>query len=164
VDHARENLLRLMASAGLSVRQVAEKSGLDERTIRGILNGGNKPHPQTIRRLADGLRVKVDEFFLDPVRLLYRHFDRQPHPLVTAIFKTDGFLFDGWTEADFKSLHKRIDAGEMKTVEHAIQTVCRMNRKRQLHERLDLVLESRQAEVAVGILNVLYADVAAEKE
>ena len=31
-----------------------------------------------------------------------------------------------------------------------------MNRKRELHEKLDLLLESSHAEVAAGILNVLY--------
>ena len=79
-DHARENLLRLMAAGGLSVRRVAERTGLDERTIRGILGGGNKPHAQTLHRLAEGLGVKVDEFFVDPAQLLYRRFDRQTNP------------------------------------------------------------------------------------
>jgi hypothetical protein len=34
-----------------------------------------------------------------------------------------------------------------------------MNRRRELHARLDLLLESSQAEVASGILNVLYEKV-----
>jgi transcriptional regulator with XRE-family HTH domain len=76
-DRTHENLLRLMAAGGLSVRRVAEQTGLDERTIRGILNGGNKPHAQTLHRLAEGLAVNIDEFFVDPAQLLYRRFDRQ---------------------------------------------------------------------------------------
>lgn len=155
-DYTRENLLRLMAAAGLSVRRVADQTGLDERTIRGILSGCNKPHPQTLHRLADGLAVKVDEFFVDPARLLYRRFDRQTNPVVANVVETYGELFDGWTEADFDELHSRVGAGGALTVEGAIQAVRHMNQKHKLHEKLDLLLESSHAELAAGILDVLY--------
>ncbi len=42
-----------MAAEGLSVHQVAKRTGLDERTIRGILSGSSKPHAQTLHRLAE---------------------------------------------------------------------------------------------------------------
>lgn len=158
-DYARENLLRLMATEGLSVRGVAQRTGLDERTIRGILGGGNKPHAQTLHRLAEGLGVKVDEFFVDPAQLLYRRFDRQTNPLVAEVIETHGELFDGWTEADFDELHSRVGAGGALTVEGALSAVRQMNQKRELHEKLDLLLESSHAEVAAGILNVLYKKV-----
>jgi transcriptional regulator with XRE-family HTH domain len=159
VDHTGENLMRLMAAVGLSVRQVAEQTGLDERTIRGILRGGNRPHVQTLHRLADGLGVKVDELFVDPARLLYRRFDRQTNPVVTDVVETYAELFDGWTEADFDELHSRVGAGGPLTVEGALQAVRQMNRKHELHEKLDLLLESSHAELAAGILEVLYAKV-----
>jgi transcriptional regulator with XRE-family HTH domain len=155
-DHARENLLRLMAAGGFSVRRVAEQAGLDERTIRGILGGGNKPHAQTLHHLAEGLGVKVDEFFVDPAQLLYRRFDRQTNPLVTEVIEAHGELFDGWTEADFDELHSRVGTGGPLTVDGTLEAVCRMNHKRELHGKLDLLLESSHAEVAAGILNVLY--------
>ena len=158
-DHARENLLRLMAAGGWSVRRVADQTGLDERTIRGILSGGNKPHPQTLHRLADGLGVKVDEFFVDPAQLLYRRFDRQTNPVVAEVLETHGKLFEGWTEADFDELHSRVGTGGALTVEGTLKAVGQMNHKRELHEKLDLLLESSHAEVAAGILNVLYEKV-----
>ena len=155
-DHARENLLRLMAAGGLSLSRVAEQTGLHVRTIRGILRGGHRPHAQTLHRLAEGLGVSVDEFFVDPAQLLYRRFDRQTNPLVAEVVKDHKELFAGWTEADFDELHSRVGAGGALTVEGAMAAVCQMNRKRELHEKLDLLLESSQAEVAAGILNVLY--------
>ena len=155
-DHARENLLRLMAAGGLSIQAAAQRTGLDERTIRGILSGGNKPHVQTLHRLAEGLGVRVDEFFVDPAQLLYRRFDRQTNPLVAEVIETRGELFSGWSEADFDELHSRVGTGGSLTVEGALRAVCHMNQKRELHEKLDLLLESSQAEVAAGILNVLY--------
>ncbi len=46
LHHARENLARLLATEGLSVHQVAERTGLDERTIRGILSGSRRRTPR----------------------------------------------------------------------------------------------------------------------
>ena len=129
---------------------------MDERTIRGILNGGNKPHAQTLHRLAEGLDVKVDEFFVDPAQLLYRRFNRQTHPLVAEAIDTHGELFDGWTEADFDKLHSRLGTGGSLTVEDTLMAARHMNHKRELHKKLDLLLESSYAEVAVGIVGVLY--------
>ena len=50
-------------------------------------------------------------------------------------------------------------AGGSLTAEGALAAVSQMNQKRELHEKLDLFLESSQAEVAAGILNVLYEKV-----
>jgi transcriptional regulator with XRE-family HTH domain len=154
--HARENLLRLMAARGLTMCGVAEQTGLHVRTVRGLLRGDKKPHAQTLHRLAEGLGVAVDEFFVDPAQLLYRRFDRQTNPVVAEVIDGHKDLFHGWSEADFDELHSRVGAGGALTAEGALAAVRQMNRKRELHEKLDLLLESSHAEVAAGILNVLY--------
>ncbi len=100
--------------------------------------------------------MKVDEFFVDPAQLLYRCFDRQTNPLVAEVIETHGELFAGWTQADFDELHSRVGTGGPLTVEGALTAVRHMNQKRELHEKLDLLLESSQAEVAADILKVLY--------
>ncbi len=167
-EHASENLQRLMAERGWSISQVIEKTSLDERTIRGILAGTAKPHSQTLHRLAKGLGVAADEFFLDPSQLLYRHFDRhfdrQSNPLVEEVLQTHRELFDGWTEADFDELHSRVGSGGALSFEGALAAVAQMNRKRELHEKLDVLLESSQAETLAGIVEVLYRQVAADGE
>ena len=61
------NLRRLMARLDLTIEQLVDKSGLSERTVKGILNGQSKPQARTIRRLAATLDVSVDEFFWPPV-------------------------------------------------------------------------------------------------
>jgi transcriptional regulator with XRE-family HTH domain len=157
--YARENLLRLMAARGLTMCGVAEQTGLHVRTVRGILRGDKKPHAQTLHRLAEGLGVAVDEFFVEPAQLLYRRFDRQTNPVVAEVIDDHKELFHGWTETDFDELHSRVGAGGALTVDGALATVGQMNRKRDLHDKLDLLLESSQAEVAAGILNVLYEKV-----
>jgi transcriptional regulator with XRE-family HTH domain len=163
-EHAGKNLLRLMASAKLSLHEVAERTGVDQRTIRGIANGGHKPRPRTLRRLADGLGVSVDEFFVDPAQLLYRRFDRQTNPLVDEVLQDQGELFEGWREADFDELHSRVGAGGALTRDGALAAVKLMNRKRELHDKLDVLLESNHAKTIGGILDLMYGQAVENKE
>ena len=162
-DYAGENLRRLMADRGLSIRQLAGKTGLDERTIRGILSGANRPQARTLHRLAEGLGTTVDELFLDPSQLLYRRFDRQTNPVVEEVMETHKELFAGWSEADFDELHSRVGTGGALTFEGALAAVHGMNRRRELHEKLDLHLESSQAELIRSLMEVLYNEVVADK-
>ena len=163
-DYAGENLRRLMAERGLSIRQLARKTGVDERTVRGILNGTNTPHARTLHRLAEGLGVAADEFFLRPAQLLYRHFDRGTNPVVEEVMEAHRELFVDWAEADFDELHSRVGTGGGLTFEGAVAVVRRMNRKRELHDKLDLLLESSHAELVRGIMELLYKEVLLEKE
>ena len=110
-DHAGENLLRLIAGGQWSLSDVSARSGVDPRTIRGIASGAQRPHARTLHRLAQGLGVSVDEFFLDPARLIYRRFDRQTNPLVAELIEAESDLFAGWRQGDFDELHSRVGAG-----------------------------------------------------
>jgi transcriptional regulator with XRE-family HTH domain len=161
--HARENLARLMAAQGLSLRAAAAQTGLDERTLRGILAGRKKPHVRTLHRLAAGLGVKADEFFVDPSQLVYRRFDRHTNPLVEEVLEARPELFTDWSEADFDELLSRVGAGGALTRDGTVAAVERMNRKRELHDKLDLLLESTHAQLAGQILEALYAEVVQER-
>jgi transcriptional regulator with XRE-family HTH domain len=161
--YARENLLRLMAARGLTLCRVSEQTGLHIRTVRGVLRGDKKPHAKTLHQLAEGLGVDVDEFFLDPSQLLHRRFDRRSNPVVAGVVEDNKELFHGWTETDFDELHSRVGAGGALTAEGALAAARQMNKKRELHEKLDLLLESSQAEVAAGILNILYEKVVVQE-
>jgi len=162
-DNTGENLLRLMAGKGLSIHQVAEETGLDERTIRGILGGTNKPHSQTLHRLAEGLGTSVDEFFLTPSQLLYRRFDRQTNPMVEEVMERHKELLAGWSEADFDELHSRVGAGGAMTFEGTLAAVNEMNRNRELHEKLALLLESSQAKLIAGVIELAYDQAVVER-
>jgi DNA-binding XRE family transcriptional regulator len=163
-NQTKDNLRRLLTSAGWSIGQVAELTGLDKRTIRGILNGVKKPHIRTLHRLAQGLGVSVDELFLDPAQLLYRRFDRLTNPMVEEVLAGNRELFEGWTQADFDELHSRVGMGGALTAEGALAAVRLMNRKRQLHRKLELLLESTHAEVTGDILDLLYEKITIKQE
>jgi hypothetical protein len=159
-SHAKDNLQRLVAAAGMTIHEVAQVTSLDKRTIRGILKGVKKPHTRTLHRLASGLGVSVDELFIDPAQLLYRRFDRSTNPLVEEVLADHSNLFHGWTQADFDELNSRVGTGGPLTRDGAMSAVRLMNRKRELHGKLDILLESSQAEVTSDILDVLYKKIA----
>jgi transcriptional regulator with XRE-family HTH domain len=159
----RDNLRRLMADLGLTIDQVAEKSGLDKRTIRGILDGTAKPQMRTLGRLAKGLGVSSDEFFLEPSQLLYRRFDRDTNPLVQQVVETHPQVFAGWTAIDFDELHSRVGTGGPLTAEGALSAARQMNATRGLQEKLALLLESSQAEVIAEIIELFYRKVVHEQ-
>lgn len=154
-SHFQTNLQRLMAAAGVSIHALAESSNVDERTIRGLL-AGNKPHSRTLHRLAEGLGVSTDEFFVDPTQLLYRCFDRATNPLVQEIVESRPELFQNWTAADYDELHSRFGAGGALTRDGVLESVRRMNRKREILEKLDLLLETDQAEILGEIVDLFH--------
>ena len=162
-DHVGENLLRLMAAQKLSLHDVAERTGLDERTIRGISRATHRPHTRTLHRLAEGLGVSVDEFFVDPAQLLYRRFDRHTNPVIAEVLQSHGELFEGWREADFDELHSRVGTGGALTFDGALCAVGEMNRKRELHDKLDVLLESSQSNTVSGMLDLMYEQVVVRK-
>ena len=142
-DHAAKNLSRLMADKGLTIKQVVEKTGLDGRTVKAILSGTGKPQARTLHRLAQGIGVPADEFFVDPAQLLYRRFDQQTNPVVKEVLEREAELFAAWTQADFDELHSRFGTGGPLTYEGTVAAVCEMNRRRSLHEKLALLLETK---------------------
>lgn len=162
-DSTGENLRRIMARLGLSIGQVAERTGLDRRTVQGILDGRSKAHAQTLHQLADRLGVPADELFLDPSQLIYRRFDRSTNPAVDELVSERPGLFAGWGEADFDELFSRVGTGGPLTREGAVAAVEQMNRNRRLHEKLAVLLETGHAEVVRSILEAMYETVV-EKE
>jgi transcriptional regulator with XRE-family HTH domain len=155
-DHSGDNLRRLMTRLDVTIEQVAARSALNPRTVKGILDGTNRPHARTLHRLAAGLGVSPDEFFVDPAQLVYRCFDQATNPVVADVVESHPELFGGWTEADFEELHSRFGTGGPLTTEGALGAVTAMNRNRAAHEKLALLLESSQADLIRGIVEVMY--------
>ena len=150
------NLRRLMAQHGLGVSQVADRSGLDQRTIRGVLEGAKKPHPQTIHKLAGGLGVSADELFLEPSLLIQRCLDRATNPAVDEVVSKHPDLVEGWTEADFDELYSRVGTGGGLTPQGALDAIRSMNWKQAVLRKVEVLMETGEAELVEGIVEILY--------
>jgi transcriptional regulator with XRE-family HTH domain len=145
-----------MARFGLSTDEVMEKTGLDERTIKGILAGSNKPHARTLHRLAEGLGVSADEFFQDPSLLAFQAFDRKTNPIVEETIRGRPELFRGWSQLDFDELFSRFGVGGQLTAEGAAEAAEAMNLKREVLTKVSELLETGQGELLAGFVELLY--------
>lgn len=150
------NLQRILARQGLKLAEVVQRTGVDERTVRGLLAGKHKPHARTLHKLATGLEVNTDEFFQDPSLLAYRSFDRATNPVVDEVLASHPQLFKGWSQADFDELYSRFGAGGALTAEGALEAVELMNRKHELMRKVALLLETGEADVLAGMIELLY--------
>ena len=158
--HVAENLRRLMARRNVSIDSLAADSGVDRRTIAGVLHGRKRPHSRTLHRLATALAVPADEFFQDPSLLAHRAFDRQTNPLVDEVVAERPELFAAWSEADFDELYSRFGTGGALTRTGAIAAAEQINRVRAVQEKVALVLETHEAELLEEFVDLLYRRVA----
>ncbi len=157
------NVRRLMARNGMTLSQLVKASGLHERTIKGILKGSTKPHARTLYWLANGLSVSTDELYQNPSLLAHRQFDRRTNPAVGDVLDSHPELFEGWSETDFEELHSRFGTGGALTPEGAAEAVVAMNLKRAVHQKVALLLESGEAALLVGLVDLLYQKIMVSK-
>ncbi|MGE3406753.1 MAG: helix-turn-helix domain-containing protein [Pirellulales bacterium] len=151
------NLRRLMARFGLTLDALVAQTGLDERTLKGILNGRNdRPHARTLHKLAAGLGVPADELFQHPSLLAHREFDRATNPVVDEAIAEHPRLFAGWSAADFDELYSRFGEGGGLTLDGTLAVVHSMNQQRDSLDKAALILESSEAELLRQIIETLY--------
>ena len=159
------NLQRIMAQSGLTIDQVADRAGLAARTVRGLLAGSiRRPQARTLHRLAAGLGVPVHELFQNPWVLAQRSFDRQTNPVVDEVTANHPELFEGWHASDFDELYSHFGTGGSLTVEGALRTVENMNRHRDVHRKVAVVLESDEGCLLEQLVETLYQRVVISPE
>jgi transcriptional regulator with XRE-family HTH domain len=149
------NVKRLMARLNMTLADVVEATGLDERTVRSILRGTTQPHARTLHKLAAGLGIDVDELFQDP-REAQAKFDRASNPAVARIVAEHPEVFAHWTRAEFEELFSRVAVGGELTDEGALTAAQAMNRRRELITQVALILETGEAELLREFVAMLY--------
>jgi transcriptional regulator with XRE-family HTH domain len=159
------NVRRLMARDGLTYTDVVAATGLDERTIRGLVRGTNHPHARTLHKLAGGLGVAVDELFQSASLLPSRQaFDRATNPLVAAVVEGQPQLFDAWSSADFDELYSQFGHGGPLN-EAGVQAAAEViNTKRALLRQVCVILETGEAEMLAEFVALLYRRVTEVKQ
>ena len=150
------NLRRLMARFDLKIEDVLELTGLDARTVKGILSGSNRPRAHTLHKLATGLNVPTDELFQEPSLLAHRVFDRETNPVVDAAIAMHPKLFDDWSEADYDELYSRFGTGGELTIDGAIAAATQTNARRVLHDKVAVLMETVEGDLLRDFVNLLY--------
>lgn len=150
------NVRRLMARFDMTYDHLVEATGLDERTVRAIARGEKNPHARTLRRLAAGIGVAVEELFVDAASIAAAGFDEATNPLVSEVIESRGELFDGWSAGDFAELHSRFGHGGELSEEGAVEAAHQMNRRREVLAQARVVLESSDGELLEEFVKMLY--------
>ena len=150
-----ENIRRIMVRQGLTLPQVVEATGLDDRTIRSLLRGTTQPHARTLHKLAAGLGIDADDLFVDPVEEAAR-FDYRANPSAASIVRRHPEAFAAWTPADFEEYFSRVGVGGELTEEGALADAAATNRRRELMTQVAVILESAESEHLSEIIALLY--------
>jgi transcriptional regulator with XRE-family HTH domain len=153
------NLRRIMARDGLTFEEISTATELDERTLRGLLRGKTNAHARTLRKLADGLGIEMDELFCPPGRYASSQFDRATNTLVEEVIATHAELFENWSQGDFDELFSRFGIGGQFTPDGILATAEAMNAKRDIWRQVNVILESGEAELLSQFVSVLYGRV-----
>jgi transcriptional regulator with XRE-family HTH domain len=157
------NLRRLMARLDMTLQEVVTATGLDERTVRSMINGDTRPHARTLHKLAEGLGIDTDELFVDPYRNRQWTFDKATNPQVTQTIEQHPEVFADWTDADFAELYSRMAVGGELTEEGALASAQEMNTRRELLYQASVVLETDQADILCELIGVLFRKVTGVK-
>lgn len=155
------NLRRLMARDGLTYDAVVEMTGLDSRTLRGILHAAKRPHAKTLQRLAEGLGVSSDELFTADEAATIAEFDLASNPAIAQVVQEHPDVFDNWSPSDFGELASRFGVGGELTAEGVAETARQMNCNREILRRAAVILETDDAETLRGVVKALYDKVTA---
>lgn len=150
------NLRRLMAREGLTYDAVVEMTGLDSRTLRGILHAAKRPHAKTLKRLAEGLGVMSDELFAADEAATIAEFDFASNPAIDQVVEEKPDLFDDWTPSDFGELASRFGVGGELTPEGVAEVALQMNINRESLDRAAVVLETADSETLRGVIDALF--------
>ncbi|MEM8944135.1 MAG: helix-turn-helix transcriptional regulator [Planctomycetota bacterium] len=155
------NVRRLMAQYNMTQSDVVTASGLDERTVRGILRGASRPHAKTLHKLAEGLGVATDELFQDPyqssnLELTAEAFDLATNPVAAQVVDAHPEEFKDWTSSDFNELFSRMAVGGELTETGTLSVVRDMNQQRELMYQVAVILESDEADLMREFVKLLY--------
>jgi transcriptional regulator with XRE-family HTH domain len=150
------NVRRLMARAGLTFHNIVESTGLDERTLRGLVRGTNNPHARTLHKLAHGLGVPVDELFQTHRSSPQRAFDEATNPAVENAVQAHAEIFRGWSEAELSELTSQFGMGGPLSETGVLAAAEVINAKRALLRQVSVILESGESELLTEFVKLLY--------
>jgi transcriptional regulator with XRE-family HTH domain len=154
------NVRRLMAREGLTFSDVVAATGLDERTVRGLVRGTNNPHARTLHKFASGLGLAIDELFQPVGRSARQAFDRATNPavggLIENVAQQNGDLFAAWSDVDFDELYSQFGAGGALNEAGVVAAAEAINAKRALLRKVAVILESSEAELLADFVKLLY--------
>lgn len=154
-----QNVQRLLIGSGLSLEEAARQCGLAVRTLKLLIEGQAKPHTRTLHKLAQGLGVAVETLLCPPPGNPQQALDQRTNPRVAQVLAGRPHLCADWQADDYAELYSQFGVGGPLTESGVLQAAERINFKRQVHHKVELLLESGQSELLAGFVELLLARV-----
>ena len=148
------NVRRLMALHGLTFQDIVEATGLDERTLRGLVRGANNPHARTLHKLAYGLGVPVDELFQACGVSPQQAFDEATNPAVESVVVDYAEVFHGWSSAELNELRSQFGTEGPLSEAGVLAAAEAINAKRALLQQVSVILESSESELLADFVKL----------
>lgn len=158
------NVRRVMARDDLTYGDVVQATGLDERTVRGLVRGANNPHARTLHKFAQGLGVSIDELFQPVAARARQAFDRATNPIVQEVVAANADLFSAWSSVDFDELYSQFGHGGALNEVGVVAAAEAINAKRALLRKVCVILESSDSELLADFVKLLYRRVTLAEE
>jgi transcriptional regulator with XRE-family HTH domain len=159
------NLRRLMARHNLTVQGLAEEAGVDVRTIKSLLRSRQRPHARTLHKLAAGLGISADEFFQPLAEndrsgsVDIRAFDRATNPIAAAVLAAQPQRFADWSAEEIDELFSRVGTGGELNETGVAAAADLIESRRKILEKAAVILETDEADLLRGIVEMLYGRV-----
>lgn len=150
------NIRRLLAKFNVEPQAFAETTGVDERTLRGVIQSRTTPHVRTIKRIADGFGVEVDELYRPVPALSDKRFDRECNALVEQVKRVYPELYVGWTTAQDDELYSQFGTGGAMTEEGILAATKRILERCEVERQFRLVYESHEGAMLRDVVRLAY--------
>lgn len=156
------NLRRLMAKCDLTVAGLAAAAEVDIRTVKSLLGSRRRPHARTLHKLAAGLGVAADEFFQPTLTgdgrepSAARRLDRATNPVAAAALAAHPERFAEWTAQEVDELFSRVGTGGELNDAGVAAAVDLIESRREVLEKVAVILETEEAELLRGIVEMLF--------
>lgn len=156
----RDNFRRRLAESGLSIEEVAERSGIDLPALkRWRRDGVAQPKHAHIENLAAIFGLSDPWSLMEDLSPAARAtVDRATNPSVEEVRQEQPKLFEQFATEDWDELFSSHGHGGPLTHEGVIETAHRINAKRELRRKFEAVLETDHFATLAKLIEVLYRD------
>ena len=156
---------------GWEVGQLATEAKVSRTTLYHLERGRiSSPRASTLHRIARALGVPIESLTLEnssknqlstnsPAQASEGReaafFDRVTNPVVTAVAEAHPELFEGWTVEEWDELYSTFGTGGALNQQGVICASEAMNQRREVIEKLKVLMETHLADVAANLVNSL---------
>ncbi|MCA9039744.1 MAG: helix-turn-helix transcriptional regulator [Planctomycetaceae bacterium] len=156
----------------ISQQELAKKAGISRTFFSNLQREKVRwPQPNTLSKIASALDISAQELCdCDDEREVQlrlakddnsgaAQLDRRTNPVVAEVSQASPELFQGWETQDWDEIYSSFGVGGALTEEGVQEAAKRINEKRELLRKVQVIFETHQSEELVVLIENLYRSV-----